>query len=84
MIKRLNVIFENGVFRPLEPVELAEHQRATVTIPDDTETDQTLQTQNGQTCYDLAKRAGLIAAADGLPEDLSTNKDHFEGFGHNE
>ncbi len=79
MTKRLDVIFEKGVSRPLEPVELAEHQRATVTILDDAETDHT--PQNGQTCYDLAKLAGIIGTADGLPGDLSTNKDHFEGFG---
>lgn len=81
MTKRLNVVFENGVFRPLEPVELTEHQRAIVTIPDEGETDQA--PQNGQTCYDLAKRARLIGAAEGLPEDLSMNKDYFEGFGQN-
>ena len=30
---------------------------------------------------DVARRAGVIGCADGLPPDLSTNKDHFEGFG---
>jgi predicted DNA-binding antitoxin AbrB/MazE fold protein len=32
MSKRLNVIYENGVFRPLEPVDAREHQRGTVTL----------------------------------------------------
>ena len=79
MTKHLEVIFENGVFRPLEPVDLAEHQHAIVTIPDEAEADQA--TQSSPSCYDLAKRARLIGAVDGLPEDLSTNKDYFEGFG---
>ena len=32
MSKRLDVIYENGVFRPLEPVAVHEHQRGTVTL----------------------------------------------------
>ena len=30
---------------------------------------------------EVARRAGVIGCADGLPPDLSTNKEHFEGFG---
>ena len=78
MSKRLAVIYENGVFRPLEPVELEEHQRATVTIPEENGKPQ------AKSCYELAKKARLIGAVDGLPEDLSTNPDYFEGFGRNE
>jgi predicted DNA-binding antitoxin AbrB/MazE fold protein len=29
---QMEAVFENGVFRPLQPVPLAEHQRVTVTI----------------------------------------------------
>jgi Arc/MetJ-type ribon-helix-helix transcriptional regulator len=29
----------------------------------------------------LARRAGIVGCAKHLPSDLSTNKDHFEGFG---
>ena len=32
MTKRVEAIYENGVLRPLEPVNLAEHQRVTVTL----------------------------------------------------
>jgi predicted DNA-binding antitoxin AbrB/MazE fold protein len=34
MSKQLDVIYENGVFRPLEPVDVREHQRMTITIPE--------------------------------------------------
>ncbi len=34
MGKQLDVIYENGVFRPLEPVDVPEHQRMTITIPE--------------------------------------------------
>jgi len=38
---------------------------------------------NGQpvSCYDVAKRMGVIGMAKNLPRDLSTNKKYFEGFG---
>jgi predicted DNA-binding antitoxin AbrB/MazE fold protein len=32
MTIQLEAVYENGVFRPLQPVELSEHQRVTVTI----------------------------------------------------
>jgi metal-responsive CopG/Arc/MetJ family transcriptional regulator len=34
-----------------------------------------------ESCYDLAKRLGIIGSAEGLPADLSTNPAHMEGFG---
>lgn len=34
-----------------------------------------------ETCLDLARRIGVVGHAKGLAPDLSTNKDHFEGFG---
>jgi predicted transcriptional regulator len=30
---------------------------------------------------EVARRAGIIGCAKGLPADLSTNQSHFEGFG---
>jgi predicted DNA-binding antitoxin AbrB/MazE fold protein len=35
MSKSLEVIYENGVFRPLEPVDLPEHKRVRVMIEDE-------------------------------------------------
>ena len=32
MTMQMEAVYENGVFRPLQPVQLAEHQRVTVTI----------------------------------------------------
>jgi predicted transcriptional regulator len=37
--------------------------------------------QRLETALDVGRRAGVIGCATGLPADLSTNKDHFEGFG---
>lgn len=33
------------------------------------------------TALEVARRAKIIGCADGMPADLSSNKDHFEGFG---
>jgi hypothetical protein len=58
---------ERGV-RPSDVVRevLEEHVRRRTTRPN---------------CRELAERVGLIGCARGLPADLSTNRDHFEGFG---
>jgi hypothetical protein len=40
-----------------------------------------LDKQQAESALDVARRAGIIGCATGLPPDLSTNKDHFEGFG---
>jgi Arc/MetJ-type ribon-helix-helix transcriptional regulator len=34
-----------------------------------------------ESCLELARQAGIIGCGKRLPSDLSTNKDHFEGFG---
>ena len=34
-----------------------------------------------KTTYDLLREAGLIGCAQGLPQDLSTSKRYFRGFG---
>ena len=39
MSTHLEAVYENGVFRPLQPVHLPEQQRVTVTIDEETEAD---------------------------------------------
>ena len=39
------------------------------------------RSQRRCTALEVARWAGVIGCADGLPPDLSTNKDYFEGFG---
>jgi metal-responsive CopG/Arc/MetJ family transcriptional regulator len=34
-----------------------------------------------ESCFDIARRIGVIGIAKGLPPDLSTSQKHFEGFG---
>jgi predicted DNA-binding antitoxin AbrB/MazE fold protein len=35
MSKRIEVVYENGVLRPLEPLMLRDHQRVSIVLPDD-------------------------------------------------
>ena len=37
--------------------------------------------ERGESCYDLARRSGLIGCVDNAPSDLSTSRDSFDGFG---
>jgi Arc/MetJ-type ribon-helix-helix transcriptional regulator len=39
------------------------------------------QRPHSTNCLELAKRYRLIGCAKNLPADLSTNREHFEGFG---
>ncbi len=34
-----------------------------------------------ESCLDVARRIGLVGVYKDTPPDLSTNPDHFEGFG---
>jgi predicted DNA-binding antitoxin AbrB/MazE fold protein len=42
MHKQIEAIYENGVLRPLEPLDLDESQRVTITIADDGEGEEAL------------------------------------------
>ena len=39
------------------------------------------QRRPAETCYDIAKRLGIIGVFKDCPSDLSTNPAHMEGFG---
>lgn len=74
--KTLEAVFEQGVLRPLQHLDLPEHQRVNVTISDVTQATAVAVA----TCYELAERVGLIGALKDGPSDLSTNSEHFKGF----
>ncbi len=75
MDKNLKAIYENGVFRPLEPVTLPEHQEVTLAVC------KSVAANTPRNAYDAAQELGLIGLITDAPADLSTNKAHFEGFG---
>ena len=73
----LEAVYEQGVLRPLNRLDLPEHKRVTITISDVRRS----TAESVTSCYDLALRAGMIGALKDAPFDLSTNPDHFQGFG---
>jgi predicted DNA-binding antitoxin AbrB/MazE fold protein len=75
--KTLEAVYEQGVLRPLEQLDLPEHKRVKLTISDASRATAEAVTN----CYDLAQKAGMIGALKDAPPDLSTNPDHFQGFG---
>ena len=75
--KTLEAVYEQGVLRPLEQLDLPEHKRVKVTISEATRA----TADAVANCYDLAQQAGMIGALKDAPADLSTNPEHFQGFG---
>lgn len=82
MTQTWKVIFENGVFRPLEPVDLPENQVGTVSVAVDRliEDDESNSTKSA---YDILLEMGAIGIYENSPTDLTTNPEHMEGFGKN-
>jgi predicted DNA-binding antitoxin AbrB/MazE fold protein len=78
MTRHLKAIYEGGVFRPLEPVEIAEHQEVSllVEIPDeqppDAEADMPIWEYAAQLMRDIPENQ-LKA----LPTDGASQHDHY-------
>ena len=74
MRKSLEVVYERGVFRPLEPVELPENQRVRVTIEDE---EDWLDTTYMERCaHEMDDRVSLEAVRQALakiPGSLTTD-----------
>lgn len=78
MSQEIKAIFENGVFRPLDPVDLKEHQQVTLRLL--AGSSERIEATS-ETCFDLARRLGVLGVVDDAPEDLSTSPRYFDGFG---
>jgi len=74
-------IYENGGFRPLGPVDLAEREVVSLTVQ---AAPSQLAESNGQqpTLFELFDEAGLIDCVKDAPPDQSSNPRHLEGFGN--
>jgi predicted DNA-binding antitoxin AbrB/MazE fold protein len=79
MIRHVKAIYERGVLRPLEPLELAEQEVVSLAI--DTATHPTGENADVPTLFDVLDDAGLIGCVKNAPHELSSNPCHMEGFG---
>ena len=75
MSQQIHAIFEDGVLKPLEPLQLVEPQRVWVSIAPE------VPDLGEESFYDAASRLGFVGCITGTPPDLSTNKKYMEGFG---
>jgi hypothetical protein len=80
MIQHIKAIYEGGVLRPLEPLELAEQEVVTISIgASDAEA---TASPEGPSLFDVFNDAGMIGCVVDAPSDLTTNPRHMEGFGN--
>lgn len=79
MGQALRVVFENGVFRPLEPVDLDEHQELTITVLETAEPS-TANGEDEQPLWEMVEdlmRDVPDEAFETLPSDGATEHDHY-------
>jgi predicted DNA-binding antitoxin AbrB/MazE fold protein len=80
MSQHITAIYENGVLKPLEPLDLQEQELVSLAI-DKVHVDGDEGTQEGGTLFDVMNEAGLVGCIKNAPSDLSTNAKYLEGFG---
>ena len=79
-MERINVRVESRLKQQLEAIARAKGVSPSQIVRQAIE-EHLRQQKPVESCYDLAKRLGIIGCAKGLPSDLSTNPKYMEGFG---
>jgi predicted DNA-binding antitoxin AbrB/MazE fold protein len=79
MSQQIDAIYEDGVLRPLEPVNLQEHERVRLSI--EQAAAESAAGVVGPTLHDALQSLGLLGCIEDGPADLSTNPKYMEGFG---
>jgi len=75
MTQHLKAVYEHGVFRPLEPVRLEEHQEVTLVL--ETAEDEAAETKPiWEVAEDLVREIPT-AALDSVPVDGAARHDHY-------
>jgi predicted DNA-binding antitoxin AbrB/MazE fold protein len=80
MVHHVHAIYDNGVLKPLEPLDLRDQEIVSLSI-DKVEVTDDEALGEGQTFFDILNRAGLVGSVKGASPDLSSNPQHLEGFG---
>jgi predicted DNA-binding antitoxin AbrB/MazE fold protein len=81
MMQQFPAIYEDGVFKPLVPLDIPEHQRVMVSVSGEIPTSNQANNAGDESFLEAASRLGFVGSIKGTPPDLSTNKRHMEGFG---
>jgi predicted DNA-binding antitoxin AbrB/MazE fold protein len=80
MTLHINAIYEQGVLKPLGPLDLDEKEVVSLSIEKAATTEE-LADDAGPTLFELLDKAGLIGCVKDGPPDLSTNPKYMEDFG---
>ena len=78
MIHNIDAIYDQGVFRPVAPLALPEGARVHLRIEEDNRTEESQAKQaEGELPTLLERMKDFVGVIDDLPEDSSTNLDHY-------
>lgn len=80
MSHQVQAVFENGVLKPLEPLDLRDHEVVSLSI-ERCETRADRPVEGGSTLFEVFDRAGLVGCVKDAPPDLSSNPRYLEGLG---
>lgn len=74
----IEAIYDHGVFRPIEPLALPEGARVRLRVEEENGTEESApQRPEGQAPTLLERLKNVVGSIDDLPEDSSTNLDHY-------
>jgi predicted DNA-binding antitoxin AbrB/MazE fold protein len=78
MIHDVDAIYDQGVFRPLEPLALPEGARVRLRVKEENGAEQAaVEPIKGELPTLLERLKNVVGSVDDLPEDSSTNLDHY-------
>jgi predicted DNA-binding antitoxin AbrB/MazE fold protein len=79
MVHNIDAIYDHGVFRPIEPLAMPEGARVRLRVEDEKNGAEqpTVKPAGGQLPTLLERLKDFVGVIDDLPEDSSTNLDHY-------
>ncbi|HEY3394657.1 MAG TPA: antitoxin family protein [Lacipirellulaceae bacterium] len=77
MIHNIEAIYDHGVFRPIQPLALPEGARVHLSIEEADGAQQQEAKPEGEPTTLLERMKDVVGVIDDLPEDSSTNLDHY-------
>jgi predicted DNA-binding antitoxin AbrB/MazE fold protein len=75
MVHNVDAIYDHGVLRPIEPLALPEGARVHLRVEEENEPAENRSVGDAPTLLDRLKN--VVGSIDDLPEDSSTNLDHY-------
>lgn len=79
MVHNINAIYDHGVFRPTEPLTIPDGTRVKLRVEDENGVTTSLESASGEGALPslLERLKNVVGSVNDLPEDSSTNLDHY-------